>query len=57
MIENGDVEPNRIAKTVLVIDEAQDMSNEEYALLRALMSFNEDMRVIAVGDNAHILIE
>lgn len=51
MIEKGEVEPNRIAKTVLVIDEAQDMSNEEYALVHALMSANEDMRVIAVGDD------
>ncbi|MBD5375692.1 MAG: RecQ family ATP-dependent DNA helicase [Bacteroides sp.] len=57
MIENGDVEPNRIAKTVLVIDEAQDMSSEEYALLRALMSFNEDMRVIAVGDDDQNIFE
>ena len=51
MIVNGEVEPNRIAKTVLVIDEAQDMSHEEYALIRALISVNEDMRVIAVGDD------
>lgn len=57
MIENGDVEPNRIAKTVLVIDEAQDMSNEEYALVRALMSFNEEMRVIAVGDDDQNIFE
>lgn len=51
MINDGDVEPNRIAKTVLVIDEAQDMNSEEYALVRALMTANEDMRVIAVGDD------
>ncbi|MBQ4918032.1 MAG: ATP-dependent helicase, partial [Muribaculaceae bacterium] len=51
MINNGEVEPNRIAKTVLVIDEAQDMSNEEYALVKALMTANEEMRVIAVGDD------
>lgn len=57
MIENGDVEPNRIAKTVLVIDEAQDMSDEEYALLHALMSFNEEMRVIAVGDDDQNIFE
>lgn len=57
MIENGDVEPNRIAKTVLVIDEAQDMSYEEYALLRALITFNEDMRVIAVGDDDQNIFE
>ncbi|MDE6098769.1 MAG: AAA family ATPase, partial [Muribaculaceae bacterium] len=57
MIENGDVEHNRIAKTVLVIDEAQDMSNGEYALVRALMNFNEEMRVIAVGDDDQNIYE
>lgn len=57
MITNGEVEPNRIAKTVLVIDEAQDMSNEEYALVRALMTFNEEMRVIAVGDDDQNIFE
>ena len=57
MILDGEVEPNRIAKTVLVIDEAQDMSHEEYALLRALMSFNEEMRVIAVGDDDQNIFE
>ena len=48
MINEGEVEPNRIAKSVLVIDEAQDMSSEEYALVRALMNANEEMRMIAV---------
>lgn len=57
MIVNGEVEPNRIAKTVLVIDEAQDMSNDEYTLIHALMSFNEDMRVIAVGDDDQNIFE
>lgn len=57
MIASGEVEPNRIAKTVLVIDEAQDMSEEEYALIRALMSFNEEMRVIAVGDDDQNIFE
>ncbi len=57
MIENGEVEPNRIAKTVLVIDEAQDMSNEEYTLVQALMSANEEMRVIAVGDDDQNIFE
>ena len=51
MIENGEVEPNRIAKSVLVIDEAQDMDPNEFALVRALMRANEEMRVIAVGDD------
>ena len=51
MIRKGDVEPNKIGKVVLVIDECQDMSEDEYALVEALMGNNEDMRVIAVGDD------
>lgn len=50
-IKNGEVEPGRITKTVLVIDEAQDMSAEEFNLVNALMEQNEEMRVIAVGDD------
>ncbi|MGM9780204.1 MAG: UvrD-helicase domain-containing protein, partial [Prevotella sp.] len=57
MIGDGEVEPNRIAKTVLVIDEAQDMSQDEYALVRALMTANEEMRVIAVGDDDQNIFE
>lgn len=51
MINQGEVEPSRIGKTVLVIDEAQDMGNAEYELVKALMTNNEEMRVIAVGDD------
>ncbi len=51
MIKNGDVELGRITKTVLVIDEAQDMDENEFALIEALMDRNEEMRVIAVGDD------
>ena len=51
MIARGEVEPNRIGKTVLVVDEAQDMSADEFALVKALMTANEEMRVIAVGDD------
>ncbi len=51
MIERGEVEPNKLGKTVLVIDEAQDMGDEEYALVKALMTRNEEMRVIVVGDD------
>lgn len=57
MISQGEVEPNRIYKTVLVIDEAQDMSREEQELIRALMSQNEEMRVIAVGDDDQNIYE
>lgn len=57
MIENGEVEPNRIAKTVLVVDEAQDMGPDEYALVHALLTANEEMRVIAVGDDDQNIFE
>lgn len=51
MIENGEVEQSKIAKSVLVIDEAQDMGADDFRLVQALMRQNEDMRVIAVGDD------
>ncbi len=51
MIERGEVENSKIAKTVLVIDEAQDMGPDDYRLVQALMQRNEEMRVIAVGDD------
>ena len=51
MIENGEVEESKIAKSVLVIDEAQDMGADDYRLVQALMLRNEEMRVIAVGDD------
>ena len=57
MISIGEVEPNRISKTVLVIDEAQDMSADEYALVQALIQQNEEMRVIAVGDDDQNIFE
>ena len=57
MVAQGEVEPNRIGKTVLVIDEAQDMGAEEYALVKALMDKNEEMRVIAVGDDDQNIYE
>lgn len=57
LIESGGVEPNRIAKTVLVIDEAQDMDENEFRLVRALMDRNDDMRVIAVGDDDQNIYE
>ena len=51
MIRNNEVEMGRITKSVLVIDEAQDMDADEFALVSALMKRNENMRVIAVGDD------
>lgn len=51
MIENGEVEQSKIAKSVLVIDEAQDMGEDDFLLVQALIQQNEEMRVIAVGDD------
>ena len=51
MIKNGEVEQSKIAKSVLVIDEAQDMGADDFRLVQALMRQNEEMRVIAVGDD------
>jgi len=50
-IKDNEVEVSRITKTVLVIDEAQDMDKNEFALINILMEKNEEMRVIAVGDD------
>lgn len=57
MIRGGEVEQGRITKSVLVIDEAQDMDENEFNLVRALMSQNDDMRIIAVGDDDQNIYE
>lgn len=57
MIRDGEVELGKITKTVIVIDEAQDMDGSEFALIEALMERNEEMRVIAVGDDDQNIYE
>jgi len=56
-IKNKEVELSRITKTVLVIDEAQDMDENEFSLITTLMERNEEMRVIAVGDDDQNIYE
>lgn len=56
-IRRGEAEEIRVAKSVLVIDEAQDMDEQEYGLVTALMERNEGMRVIAVGDDDQNIFE
>ena len=56
-IKNKEVEISRITKTVLVIDEAQDMDEDEFSLINTLMEQNEEMRVIAVGDDDQNIFE
>lgn len=57
LIRSGDVDVNRITKSVLVIDEAQDMDGYEFKLVQALMEHNEDMRIVAVGDDDQNIYE
>jgi ATP-dependent DNA helicase RecQ len=56
-IKSEEVDQNKLGKLVLVIDEAQDISNEEYELINLLMNKNEEMRVIAVGDDDQSIYE
>ena len=56
-IESGDVDPSRINKSVLVLDEAQDMTEQEFRLVAALIKKNDDLRVIAVGDDDQNIYE
>lgn len=50
-IRNNEVEISRITKSVLVIDEAQDMTKDEFELITTLIEKNETLKVIAVGDD------
>jgi ATP-dependent DNA helicase RecQ len=56
-IKNNEVETSGITKSVLVIDEAQDMDKDEFGLIRTLMDKNDEMRVIAVGDDDQNIYE
>ncbi|HYG40634.1 MAG TPA: RecQ family ATP-dependent DNA helicase [Cytophagales bacterium] len=56
-IRNKEIEVSGITKTVLVIDEAQDMNEDEFALILELMQHNDQMRVIAVGDDDQNIYE
>lgn len=51
LIIDGEVEISRITKTVMVIDEAQDMNEHEFNFVRAMVKCNENIRIIAVGDD------
>lgn len=56
-LREGRVERSQVTKAILVIDEAQDMSGDEYSLVEMLVRLNEDMRVIAVGDDDQNIYE
>ncbi len=50
-IRDGQVEASIMTRSVLVIDEAQDMSRQEFDLIQEIISHNPAIRVIAVGDD------
>ena len=56
-IKNKEVEISRITKTVLAIDEAQDIDEDEFNLINALIEQNDEMRMIAVGDDDQNIYE
>lgn len=47
----SEVENVQVTRTVLVLDEAQDMSESDFRLVQAIRRRNEGMRLIAVGDD------
>lgn len=57
MIKRGEVEEDKISKAVLVIDEAQDMDQSEYNLVKALIAKNPEIKIIAVGDDDQNIFE
>ena len=56
-IRAGEVDTYTLNKKTLVIDEAQDMNEEHFGLIEALIEQNEDMRVIAVGDDDQCIFQ
>lgn len=56
-IKNNEIEISRITKLVLVIDEAQDITRDEFELIQSIINFNEEIRVIAVGDDDQNIYE
>jgi ATP-dependent DNA helicase RecQ len=57
LIKSHEVDLTKVTKMVLVIDEAQDMSSEEYDLIETLIEYNPELRVIAVGDDDQNIYE
>jgi ATP-dependent DNA helicase RecQ len=56
-ISNNEIEPCHITRSVIVIDEAQDMSESEFKLVSKLNEFNENSKLIAVGDDDQNIFE
>jgi len=57
LIRSHEADISKITKTVIVIDEAQDMSKQEFELIQVLNEYNEELRIIAVGDDDQNIYE
>lgn len=57
MIENNEVDESRITKTMLVVDEAQDMVEKEYLLIKKIVEKNDNIKLIVVGDDNQNIYE
>ncbi|TVP93779.1 MAG: RecQ family ATP-dependent DNA helicase [Acholeplasmatales bacterium] len=51
MIQDNQVDQTKMTKMMLVIDEAQDMTQAEFELVELLKEKNEQLKIIAVGDD------
>ncbi|MDD4157670.1 MAG: AAA family ATPase, partial [Candidatus Cloacimonetes bacterium] len=56
-IQEKEVDNYKLTNAIVVIDEAQDMSEAEYQLVRELMLHNDGLKVIAVGDDDQNIYE
>ncbi len=56
-IQEKEVDNIKLTNAIMVIDEAQDMNEAEYALVRELMLHNEGLKIIAVGDDDQNIYE
>lgn len=51
-IKNGTVPSEKIShKSILVIDEFQDVNKDEFELIKEIINISEDIRVLTVGDD------
>ncbi|MCL1944215.1 MAG: RecQ family ATP-dependent DNA helicase [Firmicutes bacterium] len=49
--EIDSADKSKLLKSILVIDEAQDMSKDEFDLVSQLIKINDGLKIIAVGDD------
>ncbi len=57
LIKSENADAFKISRAIIVIDEAQDMNEDENNLVEALIEYNENIRIIAVGDDDQNIFE